>query len=104
MLKTLVRLSLVLASYLLVASVDLDGSSSAKAQNPTYSTNYDLFYNYYVGPPGVPAGMYPCPRPTPPFVGHTYITYQPFLPQQFLYQHHRRWCGGGTVAEARYWR
>ena len=45
-------------------------------------------------PAGVAAAMYPCPRPTPPLVGHTYVTYQPLLPQEFLYQHelHYRTC------------
>jgi hypothetical protein len=33
--------------------------------------------------------MYPCPRPTPPLVGHTYVTYQPLMPQEFLYKHCR---------------
>ena len=33
--------------------------------------------------------MYPSPRPTPPQVGHTYVTYQPLMPQEFLYEHHR---------------
>jgi len=49
----------------------------------------DLFYNYYVGPPGVPAQMYVSPRPTPPYVGHTWITYQPLMPHEFLYHHKR---------------
>jgi len=52
----------------------------------------DLFYNYYVppvGPESVGAAMYPCPRPTPPLVGHTYFTYQPLMPHEFLYQHRR---------------
>jgi hypothetical protein len=65
----------------------------------------DLFYNYYVPPVpcvgGVGAAMYPCPRPTPPMVGHTYFTYQPLYPQEFLYKHHRTYvtghcCGGCT--------
>ena len=55
----------------------------------------DLFYNYYVPP--VPcscygaegAELYVSPRPTPPLVGHTYITYQPLMPHEFLYKHHR---------------
>lgn len=53
---------------------------------------YDLFYNYYVGPGmfgGQPAQLYVSPRPTPPFVGHTYVTYQPLLPHEFLYKHCR---------------
>lgn len=48
----------------------------------------DLFYNYYAQP-GVPAGMYPTPYPTPPVVGHTFYTYQPFYPHEFLYPHTR---------------
>lgn len=54
----------------------------------------DLFYNYYVpsgGAGGAAAAMYPCPRPTPPLVGHTYVTYQPLMPHEFLHQHHRNY-------------
>jgi len=52
----------------------------------------DLFYNFYVPPVGyqsVGAELYPCPRPVPPLVGYTYITYQPLMPHEFLYHHHR---------------
>ena len=51
----------------------------------------DLFYNYYVPGTwgGVPAAAYVAPRPVPPVVGHTYYTYQPFMPNELLYQHHR---------------
>jgi hypothetical protein len=52
----------------------------------------DLFYNFYVPPVGdqsVGAELYPCPRPVPPRVGWTYITYQPLMPHEFLYHHHR---------------
>ncbi len=52
----------------------------------------DLFYNFYVPPIGdqsVGAELYPCPRPVPPLVGWTYITYQPLMPHEFLYHHHR---------------
>jgi len=50
-----------------------------------------LFYNYYIGGGcgGIPAQLYLSPRPTPPLVGHTYVTYQPFLPHEMLYKHHR---------------
>jgi hypothetical protein len=65
----------------------------------------DLFYNYYVPPVGyesVGAQLYPCPRPVPPLVGWTYITYQPLMPQEFMYHHHRQYMyyhadGGRTV-------
>ena len=47
----------------------------------------DLFYNYYVPGTcgGVPAAAYIAPVPVPPVVGHTYYTYQPFLPNELLY-------------------
>jgi len=69
----------------------------------------DLFYNYYVGPADAPgptgansvAAMYPSPLPTPLHVGHTYITYQPLLPHEFLYPHRHNYYsstpGGGQV-------
>jgi hypothetical protein len=33
--------------------------------------------------------MYVAPRPVPANVGHTYITYQPLMPHEFMYKHHR---------------
>jgi hypothetical protein len=53
----------------------------------------DLFYNFYVPGycGGVPAQMYLAPRPVPPIVGQTYITYQPFMPHEMLYPHHERY-------------
>ncbi len=53
--------------------------------------NPTLFYNFYVGGNcgSIPAGMYPTPMPTPPLVGHTYFTYQPLLPHEFMYAHYR---------------
>lgn len=51
----------------------------------------DLFYNYYMTPNcgGVGAQMYLAPRPVPAYVGHTYYTYQPFMPHEMLYPHQR---------------
>lgn len=49
-------------------------------------------YNYYVHPGEaglVGAQLYVEPRPTPPLVGHTFVTYPPLMPHEFLYQHHR---------------
>ncbi len=53
--------------------------------------NPDLFYNFYVpnNSGGVPAAMYLAPRPVPALVGHTYYTYQPLMPHEMLYPHHR---------------
>ena len=69
-----------------------------------------ICFNYYVpaGPTGgVPAQMYPAPRPTPPHVGHTYVTYQPLMPHEFMTPHHRTYFGyqpdgGYTVTRVRY--
>jgi hypothetical protein len=60
----------------------------------------DLFYNYYAWPScsGIGAELYISPRPVPPHVGHTFITYQPLMPHEFLYEHHRtyhRYYNGG---------
>ena len=60
----------------------------------------DLFYNYYAWPSctGLGAELYVSPRPVPPHVGHTYITYQPLYPHEFMYDHHRtyhRYYNGG---------
>jgi len=51
----------------------------------------DLFYNFYVpnNCGGVPAQLYVAPRPAPPLVGHTYYTYQPLMPHEFMYPHYR---------------
>lgn len=51
----------------------------------------DLFYDFYVPPNcgGVGAQMYLAPGPIPPHVGHTYYTYQPFMPHELLYKHKR---------------
>jgi hypothetical protein len=53
--------------------------------------NPHLFNNFYVGGNcgSIPAGMYPMPMPTPPLVGHTYYTYQPLLPHEYMYAHYR---------------
>lgn len=69
----------------------------------------DLFYNYYVGPQpcGTAAGMYISPRPVPAAMGHTYTTYQPFMPHEYMYQHHRSYWthhpgNGWTRTKVRY--
>ena len=80
--------------------------TTAARQRPTvncraqYYGQPELFYNYYVPGTcgGVPANMYVAPQPVPAWVGHTYYTYQPFMPHELLYQHHRtyyRYYDGG---------
>lgn len=57
----------------------------------TAAARNGLFYNHYAAPAcgGVPAKLYLSPRPAPELVGHTYITYEPLMPHEFLYHHHR---------------
>ncbi len=71
----------------------------------------DLFYNFYAHGPcgGYPAQMYVAPKPVPANVGHTYITYQPLMPHELMYKHHRtyhQYYDGGrglTRAKVIYW-
>jgi hypothetical protein len=57
----------------------------------SYQDKKDLFYNYYEGPDpsGTATAMYISPLPTPVHVGHTYTTYQPLMPHEYLYKHTR---------------
>lgn len=65
------------------------------AQNTGVGRGYgrpDLFYNNYTQgyANATNAQMYVSPVPVPPNVGHTYGTYQPFYPEEFLYWHKNR--------------
>ncbi|MEQ8847391.1 hypothetical protein [Botrimarina sp.] len=69
----------------------------------------DLFYNHYVGPgpSGTTAQQYVSPVPVPPQMGHTYTTYQPLMPHEYMYKHHRSYCtyrpgAGWTRTKVRY--
>ena len=102
MARTMARgLTLAIACMALVGL-----STQARSANP------DLFYNYYVGPSpnvgGVPAQAYLSPRPVPPLVGHTYITYQAMMPHEYLHRHHRTYyryhpSGGFTRTRICWW-
>jgi len=56
-------------------------------------TQPDLFYNYHTQGYAnrTNAQMYLAPRPVPPNVGHTFYTYQPLYPHQYLYWHKDRY-------------
>ncbi len=78
--------------------------AAGQAQAGNHRTSPELFYNYYVPPGpcgGVAAQLYVSPRPTPPLVGHTYITYPPLMPHEWLYPHSRSYVrrnpNGGTT-------
>lgn len=81
---TAVALALMSAVWLL-ATGEAQAQSAIGATAPPSP-------NYYVSgddATGVTAALYPSPRPVPPLVGHTYITYEPLAPHEFLYPHHR---------------
>jgi len=95
---------MVFATACVVAATFGAPSESTAADCGYAPSTQDLFYNFYVGggPSGAyPAQMYLSPRPTPALVGHTYITYQPFLPHEFMYHHRRSYTRvhhpGGTT-------
>ena len=86
-------IAVVLVGLTVAGLADLGTSSEAQAGCHRRSGPNDLFYNYYIPPgPYVGAQLYVCPRPTPPMVGHTYYTYQPLLPHEYMYRHHRTYC------------
>lgn len=88
------RVTLALAAVLLMSLLAM---ADAQAAHP------DIFYNYYVGPSahggGAVAQLYVSPRPSPEYVGHTWITYPPLNPHEFMYGHcrkyHKYYRGGG---------
>lgn len=109
MLKYFVRALVGVVMVWLTATID---GQLAEAGDYRVSRGDDLFYNYYVGPApvagGAAAGMYPSPLPTPPRVGHTYVTYQPLMPHEFLYKHHRHYYRhhpgrGWVTTKVRWW-
>jgi hypothetical protein len=84
--------SLSFALIFIILAVLLSVNSASVQAGGRESAPGDLFYNFYVSPMGeqsVGAELYPSPRPVPPRVGWTNITYQPLMPHEFLYHHHR---------------
>ena len=89
MFRRLLLIAMAAAVLSVACTLDLDTSAGrAQAADLVHFTGG---YGYYVQPgPGVlGAQLYVCPRPTPPLVGHTYITYQPLSPHEFMYKHSR---------------
>ncbi|MGE3408777.1 MAG: hypothetical protein AB7I37_18305 [Pirellulales bacterium] len=98
-------------------TVDAGGAPAEEVQGlpfmPAPPRQYipPLGYNHYYpgyGSPYMPARLYMCPRPVPPRVGYTYITYQAFAPHEYLHQH-ARWYysihpGSGTTITKISWR
>lgn len=73
----------------------LSAAATQAQEYGTFGYPADVARNQYV--PGVPYGdagaigasLYVSPRPVPPMVGHTFITYEGLMPDQLLYQHQR---------------
>jgi hypothetical protein len=90
--RSTICLAIGLALLLVAGNLDPNHTTQAWAGGLRHAATGELFQNQYVPPvepKGVGATLYPCPRPTPPLVGHTYITYEPLMPEQFLYRHHQ---------------
>jgi hypothetical protein len=103
--------NLLLVIIFFTMLIVLGGGPGAHKAAGRESAPGDVFYNFYVPPVGdqsVGAALYPCPRPAPPLVGWTYITYQPLMPHEFLYHHHRTYTNyhsdGGMTRTSVTWR
>ncbi len=84
------------AAAALAAAIWL-AAANVHAQNyglPGWPSPEPNYYAMPTGPDGLTAAMYPSPRPTPPLIGQTYITYQPLGPQQFMYEHRNFYVTG----------
>lgn len=102
-------MTLRLIGVAIVAVVLVLAGESQVAQAVGPSPTPGLFQNYYVPPYAgeVGAQLYVSPRPVPPHVGWTYITYQGLMPHEFLYKHRRsyttrHWDGGSTRTTIRW--
>lgn len=90
--SSLIRVVIAAFVALLATSSVVEAGNNQCPQCREYQYgNPDLFYNFYVPPTcgGVGAEIYPAPFPVPAHVGHTYYTYQPLMPHEMLYKHHR---------------
>ena len=83
-----------LSAAFIVAACLSSAASAVPINGGVEAPTPDVFYNFWVPPgsaPGVGAQLYVSPRPVPPRVGHTWHTYPPFMPHEFLYKHRRRY-------------
>jgi hypothetical protein len=65
---------------------DSFGNMLGRSTQPLFDNYFTRGYNNQAE-----AGMYISPIGVPGWVGHTYNTYQPLYPHQYLYQHHDRY-------------
>ncbi len=118
MLRSLRSMALALVALAALSQLGPAGESAAYAGDLLHGVDDSrivysnhMFNNYYAGPSccagGIPAQLYVSPLPTPPLVGHTYITYQPLLPHEMMYRHRRTYFrsngpGGWSHTRVRY--
>jgi hypothetical protein len=88
--RTCLFMCLVATAWQFISS-DTDAKEGRWKRRISYQDKNDLFANYQVGPnpSGTAAPMYISPQPVPAHVGHTYTTYQPLMPHEYLYKHTR---------------
>lgn len=112
MLRFLLRSALIAVVLVSCASfLDVGTQTASAQQGQSYYGNPDLFYNFYAqaNGGGIGAQMYISPGPVPASVGHTYNTYQPFMPHELLYKHQRTYYRyydegrGFTRTHVRWW-
>ena len=74
-----------------VATCSDQGNCCAWNRPYTEESQPDVFHDFYQpgNCGGVPARAFPAPFPTPALAGRSYTTYQPFMPNEWLYKHHR---------------
>ena len=86
------KLSQVAIASVLAATTWLVMAGDVRAQGygmPGWASPEPNYYAMPAGAEGLTAALYPCPRPTPPLIGQTYITYEALAPHEFLYVHHQ---------------
>jgi len=86
------RVSQTAIAAVLMAAAWIGMAGDARAQSygvPGWVSPEPNYYSMPTGPEGLTAALYPSPRPTPPLVGQTYITYEALAPHEMLYVHHR---------------
>ena len=79
---------LLIAAVMIAEAVTACSARALPIDGGVEGPTPDVFYNFYVPP--VPAG-----------VGHTWITYPPFMPHEFLYKHRRRYIRPAGVTGMR---
>jgi hypothetical protein len=110
-----IHLSLMLAAFAIAMLWQSDTACAQQLHGDSkrrisYQYQKDLFYNYYAQPGPfyyTPAQIYVSPQPVPPNVGHTWVTYQPFMPHEYMWRHQRAYYtynpgAGWTRTNVRY--